>query len=168
MRTRKRQFALWQIDKMVLKLLSGIRVRHLNDANSDLVLKLNASAQHRLTSGGETATAPNIELENIVCHYFETGFTIAVVELKISNQNLSHGLLNEAVYSLARFNELGWREAPGQTRYCISLGELVRSLVNGEKSKKIGRTYTHTMIQVKGTVQKEDFTRCLAKICPTL
>lgn len=154
----------WQIEQSVRKLFNGSTVRNLSDVSSNLSLKLNSSAQQRITSCNETDFVPKIEFENITCHQFKTGFTIAVIELKIYNDNLSHTLINETVYSLARFNKIGWLNEHSRDKYKASLGEFIRSLLNNNSKEKITRAYTHSYIQVQGECVDDDFSKYLTKL----
>lgn len=154
----------WELNKLAIKLINGKQVDKKKEkeeaqqgyAVSGLALELSKLAQKRLSKCEETDANPQLQLQNILYHQFKTGFAVVTVELSVSSKNLSHIVINEAVYALARFSKLVWRNAQQEVERIkdqkqYSLGDLVRDLLASEKSKNYKRVYTHCYIQFKGT-----------------
>ena len=153
----------WRLNPIVVRAINSSG----NQADHFLSLHFSNAAKERLKDLSDKQILAELLLEQVLCHQFNTGFSVVTVELTVACAGeLSHRLLNEVVYALARFNQLIYRdrrtEESQQSKF--SMGQLVRTLLGSDASLAYQRVYSHVYVQFKGETICDDTIKYLSKL----
>lgn len=163
--------ATFELSQQLIKILNG-KEKSTDEEKyqrSGLTLELRKSAVDRLKACDVKEFSSQLRLDNIRLFQFKTGFSVATIELAITNTALPHHLLLESVYALSRFNQLHWKNAQGEIETIeqkpqFSLGDLLRLLLGSALKKGTDRVFTHTFLQLLGNPDGREITLFLNKL----
>ena len=160
----KQAIETWALKSHVLALINGARRARGGDKPALApVIYLSPVACRRLEAGGCEVAAPRLLIQHVFYYRFRTGMAVVMVDLRLTNNHVTGGLLQEAVHALTRFNALGWQEydspmptlSTRERNEAPTMGAVVRALL-GCKSQKHRRVYSHVYARVSAKAAKPD------------